>query len=57
MLLSVLDQSAVVTGRAPDSSIRESLQLARHVEGLGYGRYWVAEHHNSDSVAGSAPEC
>ncbi len=56
MLLSVLDQSAVVTGRLPDSSIRESLELARHVETLGYGRYWVAEHHNSDSVAGSAPE-
>lgn len=56
MLLSVLDQSAVVAGRSPDSSIRESLELARHVEALGYGRYWVAEHHNSDSVAGSAPE-
>ena len=56
MLLSVLDQSAVVTGRTPDSSIRESLELARHVEALGFHRYWVAEHHNSDSVAGSAPE-
>ncbi len=56
MQLSVLDQSAVVTGRAPDASIRESLDLARHVETLGYSRYWVAEHHNSDSVAGSAPE-
>jgi luciferase family oxidoreductase group 1 len=56
MQLSVLDQSTVVTGRSPDQSIRESLALARHCEALGYGRYWVAEHHNSDSVAGSAPE-
>jgi luciferase family oxidoreductase group 1 len=54
--LSVLDQSTVVTGRAPELSIRESLALARHCEALGYHRYWVAEHHNSASIAGSAPE-
>ncbi len=54
--LSVLDQSTVVTGRAPDTSIRETLALARHCEALGYARYWVAEHHNSDSQAGTAPE-
>jgi luciferase family oxidoreductase group 1 len=56
MKLSVLDQSTVVTGRAADASIRESLALARHAEALGYHRYWVAEHHNSASIAGSAPE-
>jgi len=54
--LSVLDQSTVVTGRSPDASIRESIALAQHAEALGYHRYWVAEHHNSDSIAGSAPE-
>jgi luciferase family oxidoreductase group 1 len=54
--LSVLDQSTVVSGRMPDTSIRESLELARHCEVLGYTRYWVAEHHNSDSQAGTAPE-
>lgn len=54
--LSVLDQSTVVSGRLPDTSIRESLALARHCEALGYARYWVAEHHNSDSQAGTAPE-
>jgi luciferase family oxidoreductase group 1 len=54
--LSVLDQSTVVTGRSPDVSIRESLALALHCEALGYARYWVAEHHNSASIAGSAPE-
>ena len=56
MLLSVLDQSAVVTGRTADASIRESLSLARHAEALGYHRYWLAEHHNSAAIAGSAPE-
>lgn len=54
--LSVLDQSTVVTGRSPASSIQETLALARHAEALGYHRYWVAEHHNSGSVAGTAPE-
>jgi luciferase family oxidoreductase group 1 len=56
MRLSVLDQSTVVTGRSPDASIRESLALARHADALGYHRYWVAEHHNAASIAGSAPE-
>ncbi|MBS0561101.1 MAG: LLM class flavin-dependent oxidoreductase [Proteobacteria bacterium] len=54
--LSVLDQSTVISGRLPDASIRESLDLARHCDALGYDRYWVAEHHNSDSIAGTAPE-
>ena len=56
MRLSVLDQSTVVTGRTPAESIRETLALARHCEALGYSRYWLAEHHNSDAVAGAAPE-
>lgn len=56
MRLSVLDQSTVVTGRAPAASIQESLTLARHCEALGYSRYWLAEHHNSASQAGTAPE-
>jgi len=54
--LSVLDQSTVVTGRSPDTSIRESLALAKHCEALGYDRYWCAEHHASESQAGTAPE-
>jgi luciferase family oxidoreductase group 1 len=54
--LSVLDQSTIVSGRSPDTSIRESIALAQHCEALGYDRYWCAEHHNSDSQAGTAPE-
>ena len=54
--LSVLDQSTIVSGRSPDTSIRESIGLAQHCEALGYDRYWCAEHHNSDSQAGTAPE-
>jgi luciferase family oxidoreductase group 1 len=54
--LSVLDQSTIVSGRSPAASIRESLALARHCERLGYARYWLAEHHNSEAIAGTAPE-
>lgn len=54
--LSVLDQSTVVSGRPPAASIQETLALARHCEALGYARYWLAEHHNSRSQAGTAPE-
>ena len=54
--LSVLDQSTIVAGREPADAIRESLALAQHCEALGYGRYWLAEHHASASQAGTAPE-
>jgi luciferase family oxidoreductase group 1 len=56
MKISVLDQSPSREGISPDASIRESLDLARHCETLGYYRYWVSEHHSSEAVAGSAPE-
>jgi len=54
--LSVLDQSTAAHGRSQDVAIRETLDLARHCEALGYHRYWVSEHHNSDSIVGTAPE-
>ncbi|MGZ3181313.1 MAG: LLM class flavin-dependent oxidoreductase [Telluria sp.] len=56
MRLSVLDQSPVSKGEAPAQAIRHSLALARQCEQLGYARYWLSEHHNSKSIAGSAPE-
>src|ERR1700757_4455867 len=56
MRLSVLDQSGVVSGRSPDISIRESLELAKLADSLGYHRYWLAEHPNFARMPGSAPE-
>src|ERR1044072_3983738 len=56
MRLSVLDQSTASKGRTQDTAIRETLELARHCDGLGYHRYWVSEHHNSGSIVGTAPE-
>ena len=54
--LSVLDLSPVGAGVAPSQAIRESIELARTADALGYTRYWFAEHHNMANIAASAPE-
>ena len=56
MKISVLDQSPAAQGKSQHLAIQESLALARHCDQLGYYRYWVSEHHNSDSIVGTAPE-
>ena len=56
MRLSVLDQSPVSKGSVAADAIGHTLALARHCEELGYARYWLSEHHNSNSIVGSAPE-
>lgn len=54
--VGVLDQSPIVEGGDANQAFLNSVQLAQVAERLGYHRYWVAEHHGSDSFAGSAPE-
>jgi len=56
LALSILDQSTVASGRTAPEAIRETLALARLADQWGYRRYWLAEHHNSLSHAGTAPE-
>ncbi len=56
MKFSVLDQSPASLGKSQHLAIQESLALARHCDQLGYHRYWLSEHHNSDSIVGTAPE-
>ncbi|MEW1552051.1 LLM class flavin-dependent oxidoreductase [Streptomyces tsukubensis] len=53
--LSVLDLSPVWSGSTPAQALRETLDLARAVEELGYHRYWLTEHHNAPGVASSSP--
>jgi luciferase family oxidoreductase group 1 len=53
--LSVLDLSVVTTGTPPAKALRNSIDLAQHVDRLGYVRYWLAEHHNLSSVASPVP--
>jgi luciferase family oxidoreductase group 1 len=54
--LSVLDLSPVTTATPGSAALRNSLDLARLADALGYKRYWLAEHHNLASIASSAPE-
>ena len=54
--LGVLDQSPIGRGETASDAIRHSTMLAKRCEELGYHRYWVAEHHASDTLASSSPE-
>ncbi|NYF89721.1 LLM class flavin-dependent oxidoreductase [Tunturiibacter empetritectus] len=54
--LSVLDQSPVPAGSMPGQALQNSIELARLVDGLGYGRFWMSEHHAMDTLACTAPE-
>ena len=56
MFLSVLDQSPIRKDGTAADAISETIALAKAAEKLGYRRYWMAEHHNSNSFAGASPE-
>ncbi len=56
LTLSVTDQSPMRRGESPSSALRDTVLLAQAAERLGYARYWVAEHHNTGSYAGTSPE-
>ncbi|HEX5120431.1 MAG TPA: LLM class flavin-dependent oxidoreductase [Pseudonocardiaceae bacterium] len=53
--LSVLDLAPVAAGSTSAQALRATIDLARHVERLGYHRFWLAEHHNMPGIASSAP--
>ena len=52
--LSVLDLAPIVEGGSARDALRNSLDLARHAERLGYRRFWLAEHHNMAGIASAA---
>ena len=52
--LSVLDLSLITEGSSAADALRNSRDLARYTEQLGYYRYWVAEHHNMPGIASAA---
>jgi luciferase family oxidoreductase group 1 len=54
--LSVLDLVPVGSGSTAAEALRNTVQLARLADRLGYTRYWFAEHHSMPSIASSAPE-
>jgi luciferase family oxidoreductase group 1 len=52
----VLDQSPVSEGSSGSQALRNTIDLARLADELGYHRYWVAEHHGGPMLAGPSPE-
>ncbi|HEY0522476.1 MAG TPA: LLM class flavin-dependent oxidoreductase [Stellaceae bacterium] len=52
--LSILDLAPVPEGATPGDALRNTLDLARHAERWGFGRYWLAEHHNMIGIASAA---
>jgi luciferase family oxidoreductase group 1 len=53
--LSVLDLASVAEGSTSRQALRETLELAKRTDELGYHRFWVAEHHNMPGIASSSP--
>lgn len=53
--LAVLDLVPISSGSNAGQALRNSLDLARCAEDLGYARYWFAEHHLNPGVAGTSP--
>jgi luciferase family oxidoreductase group 1 len=56
LALGILDQSPVLAGARPRDAVLATIELARAAERLGYGRYWLAEHHAMQGLADPAPE-
>ena len=54
--LAILDQSPVAEGSTPGQALQNSIELARHVDRLGYSRFWMSEHHAMQTLACTAPE-
>lgn len=52
--VSVLDLATITQGSTASTALRNTLDLARHAEGWGYRRYWLAEHHNMPGIASAA---
>ncbi|TKB98847.1 LLM class flavin-dependent oxidoreductase [Pedobacter cryophilus] len=54
--LSVLDQTPIRKGSNANQSLQETIELAKLADELGYTRYWLSEHHNSQTLATGSPE-
>ncbi|MBW8524418.1 LLM class flavin-dependent oxidoreductase [Chryseobacterium chendengshani] len=52
--ISVLDLAPVKQGKSINNTFQDSLSLANYAENLNYKRFWLAEHHNMESIASSA---
>src|SRR5437763_7005244 len=53
---SVLDQSPIPEGCTAGDALRNTIDLARFTDSLGYHRFWLAEHHGTPALACASPE-
>ena len=56
MKISVVDQSPIFSNSNADNAIEDTRELAKYCDTLGLNRFWLAEHHGSNSFAGCSPE-
>jgi len=56
MLVSILDQSPIISGHTPAAAIHATVELAEAADALGFHRYWLAEHHAMKGLADPCPE-
>ena len=54
--LSALDLSPVSVDGTPAQAVRDTIEVAKAAERLGYQRFWMAEHHNIPTLSSAAPE-
>ncbi len=54
--LSILDLTPVSAGYSSIQTLQQSLVLASLADQLGYQRYWLSEHHNSNMLASASPD-
>lgn len=53
-VFSVLDFVPITEGNTTQDAFLASMELAKHVEDLGFYRYWISEHHNMPGIASAA---
>jgi len=56
MHLNILDQCPIPEGSTAGDALRITIELAKAADRLGYGRYWLAEHHGTPGLACNSPE-
>ncbi|MGH9645369.1 MAG: LLM class flavin-dependent oxidoreductase, partial [Bryobacteraceae bacterium] len=54
--LNILDQCPIPEGSTAGDALRNTIELAKRADQLGYGRYWLAEHHGTPGLACNSPE-
>jgi luciferase family oxidoreductase group 1 len=56
VLLNILDQCPIPEDSSAGDALRNTIELAKRADQLGYGRYWLAEHHGTPGLACNSPE-